>query len=353
MTDEQVLFKIMDFCTHNMMVLWVQTCKSIKNFIQKYYNEFFQLDKKKSLYENLIHFINTKNVFGVKYLIPKAIDVNKVKLRNISLQINAFKSENLEIISHLEKWGMKLDKPIHSQWIQICHHGQTEILQFLASKGFDLHIEQESPLQIAVQCGHIEMVRYLLSQNCNIHVNDEQILLMACEKGDLEIVKLLVSYGADIRFNNDAPLVHACISKNWKLFHYLVKCGANIHSNDEKALKMACKHNVMSIVSYLITNGANICIKNHRALRASCKYNHLEMVKFLISIYQSRNEIHLIPQLLLLKISSQKGHLDVVKYLISQFSYPVESIQEGLWSAFQFHKENTFLFLLTRIRTVE
>jgi ankyrin repeat protein len=55
--------------------------------------------------------------------------------------------------------------------------------------------------------GNLELVQFVISKGANIHDQDDYVLRLASSYGYLEIVKYLVENGADIHADNNFALI--------------------------------------------------------------------------------------------------------------------------------------------------
>ena len=78
-----------------------------------------------------------------------------------------------------------------------CQAGNLENVDYLISRGADIHTDVDYPLQIAAQLGHLHVVEYLVRAGANIGVYDNLTVRQACWEQQYEVVRYLVSVGAD------------------------------------------------------------------------------------------------------------------------------------------------------------
>jgi hypothetical protein len=78
-----------------------------------------------------------------------------------------------------------------------CEAGRLENVEYLISRGADIHIDIDYPLQIAAQVGHLHVVEYLVRAGANIGAYNDLAVRQACWEKKYEVVKYLVSVGAD------------------------------------------------------------------------------------------------------------------------------------------------------------
>ena len=141
---------------------------------------------------------------------------------------------------------------------------KVEVLEYLISKGADIHYHDDELFRIACYYGNLNIVKYTLKHKSNIHEFDDIGLKDACHEGHLEVVKYLIKHGANINTNheNDSPLVHACRGGHLNIVKYLVEHGVIVHMNDDRVtypdepLEAAHRRGFSNIVNYLIEHGA-------------------------------------------------------------------------------------------------
>lgn len=164
--------------------------------------------------------------------------------------------------------------------------------------------------------GNIDEVRNLLFQGVDIHTDDDSGLQYAVNNGDFEIVKFLVGHGA------------------------------NIHARDDDALIMASRHGHFEVVKFLVEQGANLGAQDHEALRIAASFGHLEIVKVLVEkgadIYSQNYESSLY-------WATYQGRLEVIKYLISKSTDDQQKntmIQSVLSSAQKNNRDDVIQYIL-------
>ena len=220
-----------------------------------------------------------------------------------------------------------IDRPLFSA---IKKNLPLDIISKLIDLGSTLDFEdfdEESPLNIAVECGNFNTVKLLIEKhNVNIHHQDEynkNSLILAAENGHQEIVKFLLSRetinvnfqsnyeNTDKRFGSGTALFRASENGHQEIVLLLINAGADLslgfrttddgyYSDAISPLQIAIFAGKTEIVDILIKNGAdvnyptyiNTDINNKNELvneyfsttpfMDACKNGNSEMVKMLI-----------------------------------------------------------------------
>lgn len=83
----------------------------------------------------------------------------------------------------------------------------------------------------AAKCGDLNMVEFLVSKGVDIHANNDYALRCAAQNGWFDVVRYLVSQGANIRADDDCALRYAAYGEKWNIVEYLVSQGANTRAH--------------------------------------------------------------------------------------------------------------------------
>ena len=158
--------------------------------------------------------------------------------------------------------NLKLNKNINLQQklIEYSKLGYLLVVQYLVSKGANIHAGNDQALQLAAQNGHLPVVQYLVSIGANIHAGNDYALRWAARNGHLPVVQYLVSIGANIHAEDlalQSALRLASENGHLEVVQYLVSIGANIHAVDDQALRWAAENGHLEVVQYLLNNGAD------------------------------------------------------------------------------------------------
>ena len=178
-----------------------------------------------------------------------------------------------------------IDRPLFSA---IKKNLPLDIISKLIDLGSEIDFEdfdEESPLNIAVECGNFEIVKLLIEKyDANIHHQDEynkNSLILASEKGHFEIVKFLLSRetinvnfqfnyeNTDKRFGSGTALFRASENGHQEIVLLLINAGANLnlgfrttddgyYSDAISPLQIAIFAGKTEVVDILIKNGADL-----------------------------------------------------------------------------------------------
>ena len=160
----------------------------------------------------------------VKFIVEHNVDVNQ-KRYGISPLFAAIIGGKKPIVQFLCEAGAE----ISNDCIFKSPESNIDILRYILSKGeayfspFTLGLL----LIIACQNGIFENVDYLVSKGANVHIEDDLPVQEASACGDLKIVKYLVIAGANIRTSNDLALRRSCSERNFEVVRYLCEAGAD------------------------------------------------------------------------------------------------------------------------------
>ena len=83
-----------------------------------------------------------------------------------------------------------------SGFIGIEPEGKIPILEFLISKGADVHVYNERVLRYAVENNHLPLVELSVSKGADVRIFDSYNLMVAAKNGCLPILKFLASHKA-------------------------------------------------------------------------------------------------------------------------------------------------------------
>ena len=135
-----------------------------------------------------------------------------------------------------------------------------ETMQYIISKGANMHVDDDWPLRNRVYDGHFEAVKCLVEVGANIHANRDEPLIISAENGNLEILKYIIMKGADLHARDDKAFRKAAENGHLEVVKYLVESGANVHAYGEFALKYSADNGHFEVVKYLIESGADVKI---------------------------------------------------------------------------------------------
>lgn len=166
--------------------------------------------------------------------------------------------------------------------INASEFGHIDIVKYLISEKANVHVRNDSPLQIAAEKGHIDIVKYLIKSNAKINANNNVALRSAARHGHIDIVEYLVKKGANIHANNNESLVNAASGGFIEVVRYLIEQGAKIDANNNAVLLSAAKRGHLDIIKYLVQKGVDIHTNNNAALREAAEYGYVEVVDYIL-----------------------------------------------------------------------
>lgn len=138
-----------------------------------------------------------------------------------------------------------LDEVDHSGCTYLFHaalRGQTEMVEFLLSKGADpktADLKGSFIEAAAAQNGHADTLKCILDYNTSaaesLNVADHTPLALATKNGHLDVVELLLSYGVNLNTPNSTgktPLILATLARHVDIAKRLVQAGADVNIAD-------------------------------------------------------------------------------------------------------------------------
>jgi hypothetical protein len=102
--------------------------------------------------------------------------------------------------------------------------------------------------------GNVKTIEYLISKGADVHALNNEAIKLAAHNNHLEVVKLLHDKGAKL----DDVCQYASVRDNRFVMEYLTSKGADFHEDGDKALVSACYSNDPSAKEVLLKNGANL-----------------------------------------------------------------------------------------------
>ena len=102
----------------------------------------------------------------------------------------------------------------------------------------------------AAEEGHLQVIEFLLSRGANIHAQDDRALINAAEEGHLQVVEFLVNHGADVQAQGDQALINASDQDHTSVIEFLVSRGANLGYSDPYS-RVLYQHFIPQVISTL------------------------------------------------------------------------------------------------------
>ena len=180
-----------------------------------------QVPAKKSCQSEITKFLLERHPFLVKYDVKKNSILNGLHY--------ACMWGNLDIVKLYAENGISPNS-FHNLQVSILG-GRYDIVKYLIEKGIDLNGNYGEPLRGAVGLGdNGKMLNLLLDNGANIHIENDSALDYAVQLGKLDEVKILISRGANMHARGDlgghSPLEYAgktLPKKRLLIIYYLFK----------------------------------------------------------------------------------------------------------------------------------
>lgn len=80
---------------------------------------------------------------------------------------------------------------------------------------------------------HLDMVQYLVSKGADIHAHDDFALIVAVNSDNIHIIRYLITVGANVRAQDDSAISNAAQYSSFDTIKELINAGANTHANAE------------------------------------------------------------------------------------------------------------------------
>jgi len=162
----------------------------------------------------------------------------------------------------------------------VANNKQNLFKNLMISYDFDLSIENNIFLSIAVANGSYDVIEYLLQNGVNANTSNNTAIKLASAANHQQCLKLLIDNGADIHFDNNFPLKQAAYFGLIDNIKILVENGANIRTTNDYPIRIAGHHD--HILKYLISHGADISADNYYVLRNCVQKNYYQSIKILL-----------------------------------------------------------------------
>jgi ankyrin repeat protein len=140
----------------------------------------------------------------------------------------------------------------------------------------------------AAEEGHLDIIQFLESRGGDIHYNNDWALCQAARFGQVVIVEYLLHNGANPCVHENLPVRSAPFGKSEKVLNLLLQRGVDVHANHEEALVNAASEGNVNMVKMLIAYGADVLYAFDRAVHQTLIYptrGREEVYLYLQSIY--------------------------------------------------------------------
>jgi len=246
----------------------------------------------------------------------------------------AVKNGDLEQVKYLLSEGGWVFH--HSEaLLQACISGNLEIVKYLIEEEGFTNINsllQGGPLRYASTFGHLHILQYLVSKGGNLHDPNNDIVHPAAKNGHLHIIKYFIEQKVNIRKENDYPLTMACYKGHLEIVKLLVENGSDVNGGDGTLLRWACEGGNMNIVKYLIEKNTNI---SDVAFNAAIVRGDLEMIEYIYKKAKCPLKLILAHYNLSLRLACLYGDFEVVKFLVDHGAKVNAYNGEPLQNAFE------------------
>jgi hypothetical protein len=193
------------------------------------------------------------------------------KCIRVLVQVNdardlSYIAAELGLISWFMYAFSKLDD-IYRHFAMMCAsvHGFMDGIRFLESQEVDIYWGYDSPLhpvRWAARSGHLEVVQYLVSKGANVHACNNVALCEAAMNGHIQVVRYLVSQGANVRHgpkgsDQNTPLSMAATYGHLETVVYLLSQGANVTDLSSEDISQIAKQSNLETKRYLVSQGVS------------------------------------------------------------------------------------------------
>ena len=148
-------------------------------------------------------------------------------------------------------------------------------------KNFDIRIDNDIFLILAVESNNIDSVTYFIDQGLDITTCDNYIINYSLQKISNEMLELIISYGADININNGTPLIKAVRFGSIKCVEMLINHGADYSLQNYEAVDLSVERG-QEFVLFFINLGIDINMNNDIMLKSAIDIRNYEVIKLLL-----------------------------------------------------------------------
>ena len=139
-------------------------------------------------------------------------------------------------------------------------YGQLEIIKYAISKGASVTIIDSirtAAVFYNIQVLQYFINEYFMNEK-SINIRDfDNILKYIAGKGNVELLEYLVSKGADIHSENDFAFRWACYNGHLHMVKYIEKFGPDMNAGNNSAIHFSSRNGHFEVVKYLVEKGAD------------------------------------------------------------------------------------------------
>lgn len=211
----------------------------------------------------------------VKFAITQEVNV---KLCSSALK-HSVSNNNSEMLSFLLDNGGDINCGLLSE---AAEHNSLEMAKFVINKGADIKlISNQNALSDFAAKGNIEAVEYLMSKGMNIHFQDEKALRISAAHGQTEMVKFLLDKGADINAGNHCALVLSVKYAYLNVLQLLFEKGVDFNSYKKSLINYSVDLMDIEIMKFLVEKGCDIHGTNDYVLKTAIEQNNKEVINYI------------------------------------------------------------------------
>ncbi len=271
--------------------------------------------------------------------LPKNID-KLTGSTHESVLCAAAESVQIEIFSHLLRWGLDINAPRLDGWNPILlavKHKCRQVVQFLLENNVELEYQSpdlgQTPFLLSVYTDQIECTEVLIQHGCNIRAKDYKrdcALMYTIYDENEDMMTLLLRHGCDTEVKNkrgDTPLLVALKCKSAHSVKKLLDYGCKVNAtkmNRRSPLLQAVKTGSIHLMKLLIDGGAKLEYKGRdgkTALLLATKQCSPDIVTFLLNL-GSNTEATCAKGWDALIYSIRRGSLPIVKLILGKHCSP-------------------------------
>nr|AEX63221.1 putative ankyrin repeat protein [Moumouvirus Monve] len=245
--------------------------------------------------------------------------IKKINFKSLGLQkyfYLACKFGHLNIVKYFHSQGAKILEDNNEALIEACSYGHKDVVEYLISHGANIYENDNCPIIMASKNGHLDIVILMISINNNSDILSK-IFIEAIDHNHLEIIKYLKSIEFDLHIHEDYGFRKSAESNYLDMMKYLISEGANIRACQNYAITKSFQNGHYETVKYLLSLGIDVVKENvginiNYALMSAIIKCDVDLVKLLISMSVNIDTEHILT--LAQKYNSQKI-IDLVKNL--------------------------------------